>query len=116
LLTEFSNNNWVHSTTKHTPFFLDYGQHPWKGLGKTRKDIRNPAVKEFAKEIQDIWEEAATALWISNESMIHSHNKHIQPSQEYKPGDKVYLEATNITVACPTKKTHRKTTWTFHNH
>jgi hypothetical protein len=40
--------------------------------------------------------------------MIHSHNKCIQPSHEYKPGDKVYLEATNNTVACPTKKLTEK--------
>jgi hypothetical protein len=40
--------------------------------------------------------------------MICSHNRHIQPSHKYKPGDKVYLEATNITVACPTKKLTEK--------
>jgi transposase InsO family protein len=38
LLAEFSNNDRIHSATKHTPFFLDYGQHPWKGLETTRKE------------------------------------------------------------------------------
>ena len=28
---EFTLNNHEHSATRQTPFFLEYGQHPWNG-------------------------------------------------------------------------------------
>jgi len=31
-IAEFMQNDHIHSATKQTPFFLNYGRHPWKGI------------------------------------------------------------------------------------
>jgi transposase InsO family protein len=47
-LAEFSYNDSTHTATGQTPFFLNYGQHPWKGTTK-RPEPRNESAGEFAK-------------------------------------------------------------------
>jgi hypothetical protein len=102
-LVEFSYNNSIHSATKETPFFLNYGQHPWTGKEASRTP-RVPAAGQFAHQMKSIHEEAAAALRQSADKAKRSHDAHARPSTEYKPGSKVYLEATNITTTRPMKK------------
>lgn len=63
------------------PFFLNYGQHPWKGI-EPRGNVHTPDAEEFAKNMKKIREEAA----------------------EYKVGDMVYVEGVNIISVRPAKK------------
>jgi hypothetical protein len=41
---------------------------------------------------------------MANEQVKRQYDKHTRPSIEYKPGDQVYIEATNIKTNCPSKK------------
>ena len=47
-LAEFSYNNSKHAATQQTPFFLNYGQHPWKG-DDIRREARNESAGQFAE-------------------------------------------------------------------
>jgi len=45
-LGEFSYNNSPHLTTKQTPFFLNYGHHPWTGTD-THWETQNESASQF---------------------------------------------------------------------
>jgi hypothetical protein len=47
-IAEFVHNDSVHSATHQTPFFLNTGQHPWKGTD-TRQEYHNEAAGQFAE-------------------------------------------------------------------
>jgi hypothetical protein len=102
-IAEFSYNNSVHAATQQTPFFLNYGQHPWKGTD-TRREARNQSAGQFADWMKKVREDAQAALRQSAERMKDAHDKHARPSIEYSKGDQVYLEATNIKTYRPSKK------------
>ena len=100
---EFAYNDSVHAATGQTPFFLNYGQHPWKGTDAP-KEVRNESAKEFADRMKDAREEARAALRQASERSKTNYDRHARPSIEYSPGDKVYLEATNLRTGRPSKK------------
>jgi len=52
-LAEFALNDSVHAATRYTPFFLNYGQHPWKGQD-TRCESRNESAEAFAKKMRTV--------------------------------------------------------------
>src|SRR5580698_1439513 len=67
-LAEFSYNDSKHAATQQTPFFLNYGQHPWKG-DDVRREARNESAGQFAERMKHIREEANAALRQSAERM-----------------------------------------------
>jgi hypothetical protein len=102
-MAEFSYNNSVHAATQQTPFFINYGQHPWTGED-TRREVRNESATEFANRMKKVRQEAKAALRQAAERMKDQYDKHARPSIEYSPGDKVYLESTNLKTNRPSKK------------
>jgi hypothetical protein len=58
---EFQYNNKIHSLTNHTPFFLNYGCHPWKGKIQTSKGT-NPTAEDFVQALEIAREEVAAAM------------------------------------------------------
>jgi len=94
-LGEFSYNNSTHLATKQTPFFLNYGHHPWTGTD-THQEVRNESASQFADQMKKIREEASTALHQANDRTKERFDSRSRPTREYSPGDRVYLEVTNI--------------------
>jgi hypothetical protein len=100
---EFAYNNSIHAATQQTPFFLNYGQHPWTGED-TRREVRNESAAIFAERMKKTRQDAKAALEQAAERMKRSHDKHARPALEYTIGDKVYLESTNIKSHRPSRK------------
>ena len=49
---EFALNNREHSATKQTPFFLEYGRHPWNGGIRPPTEV-NPAADEWLAKLTE---------------------------------------------------------------
>ena len=94
-LAEFAYNDRVHSATGVSPFFADSGRHPYKGTAPQTKSS-NPTAQEFADGMKKVQEEVGAALKKSSEAMKRFYDQKRKPSVEYKAGDLVWLEATNI--------------------
>jgi len=60
-MAQFTYNDKVHWSTRQSPFFLNYGQHPYKGT-EPRTGVKNKSAMDFKKELQEAGKEAATAL------------------------------------------------------
>ena len=54
--------------------------------------------------MKKIHEETKAALTMAQETMKRNYDRRKGPSREYKVGDKVWLEGTNISTDRPAKK------------
>ena len=102
-LAEFAYNDKAQSSTRHSPFYLNYGFHPWKG-SSPRREGKVEAAKEFADRMRGVREEAEAALRKAATDMKKAYDRQRSPSPDYKVGDRVWLEATHIKSDRPTKK------------
>jgi hypothetical protein len=63
---------------------------------------RNEAVNEFVNQMKSTLEEAKSALRKSKDDMVCYY------TPVYEPGDRVYLDSTDISTTCPSRKlSHR---------
>lgn len=105
---EFAYNNHVHSATQQTPFMIDTGQHPRMGF-EPRVSTKNESAKEFSDRMRQATEEARSALAKAKDEMARYYNQRRSPAPEFKAGDKVYLDAADISTTRPSKKlSHRR--------
>jgi hypothetical protein len=92
-MAEFHYNDKSHSVTGQTPFFLNYRIHPWKG--NLTAETTNPLANSLIKELEEIWREAKATLEMNNDTM-HSRGELKKTKEDFKPGDSMWLLATNI--------------------
>jgi hypothetical protein len=92
-MAEFHYNDKSHLATGQTPFFLNYGIHPWKG--NLTAETTNPSANSLIKELEEIWREAKAALEMNND-LMRSRREQKRTKEDFEPGDSVWLEATNI--------------------
>ena len=74
---------------------MNFGRHPYKGI-ESSQEVKNPTTEEFVKEIHHIWQKAQQSLEKAAETMKKQYDRKRQPSIEYQPGDKVYLDTENL--------------------
>ena len=79
----------------YTPFYIEYGRHPYKGIEKP-KETNNPAVEEFVENITKIRENAKKALERASTKIKKAYGKYKSASRNYKEGDMVWLEGKHI--------------------
>jgi len=90
------------------PFLLDTGRHPRMGFELHQPPSRVEAVNEFTNWMKDTLEEAKSALMKAKDDMVKSYNQHRSPAPTFAPGDKVYLNSSNIRMTRPLRKlSHR---------
>jgi len=106
---EFQYNNQVHSSTQHPPFLLNTGHVPRMGFELDQPWSRMESVNEFKDRMTDSLEEAKAALAKSKDDMALYYNRKRTPAQEFKVGDMVFLDASNIQTTRPSRKlSHRR--------
>jgi hypothetical protein len=94
-IAQFCHNNRQHSSTGYTPFMITGGRHPFKGMF-SQKETMNQSVEDYIKRFKETWIQTQQNLEKAAERMKKQHDKHVKPSRQYKPGDRVYLDASNI--------------------
>ncbi|GLB43895.1 putative retrotransposable element tf2 155 kda protein type 1-like [Lyophyllum shimeji] len=105
---EFQYNNHVHSATKFTPFMLDTGWNPRMGFEPRPLNSNNETANEFFERMKLAQEEVKAALAKAKDDMARYYDQCRIPAPEYKPGDRVYLDTSDIQTTRPSKKlSHR---------
>jgi transposase InsO family protein len=109
LFAEFQYNNHVHSATRQVPFLLDTGRIPRMGFEPGQRRSHLESVNEFKDRMKDALEEAKAALTQSKDDMARYYDRNRTPAPDYQPGDRVYLDASDIHTTRPSKKlSHRR--------
>ena len=103
-LAEFQYNNHVHSSTQHPPFLLEASHLPHMGFESDQRPLKVESVNEFRDWMKSTLEEAKAALVKSKEDMARYYNQKRSTAPEYKPGDRVYLDASDIHTTRLSKK------------
>jgi hypothetical protein len=104
LMAEFQYNNHIHSGTQQTLFLLDTGQHPCMGFEPMQPASRLETVNEFTDQMRSALTEVKSTLAKAQDDMSHYYNRRREPTPEYAPGDKVYLDRSDIQTLRPSRK------------
>ena len=102
-LAEFAYNNTVHSSTKQTPFFANYGQHP-RGDPFQGRHVGSPAAEELATRLANIHKELRFQLQEAQDRYKDYADRHRLSQPQFKTGDRVWLLRRNIQTKRPSTK------------
>jgi len=67
--TEFSYNDKIQSATGFSPFFVNYGQHPYKGTNTRKRSQKARALLNFLKKCRKYGRKTESALRLAAEQM-----------------------------------------------
>jgi len=101
---EFQHNNHVYSVMQQSPFLLDMGQIPRMGFKPRQNPSGLEMVNEFMKRMESATEKAKSAIYKVQEEMTQYYNQRRSPAPVFKPGDQVYLDASDIKTTRPSPK------------
>jgi hypothetical protein len=101
-IATFNYNDKIHSSTGQSPFFLNHGYHPRKGIEPGK--VQNLGAKEFVDRLEEARNNARKALEKMSEQMKQAYDSHRSEAWEYAVGDRVWLDAKNIPTRRPSKK------------
>ena len=107
-MSEFAYNNHIHASTQQSPFMLDTGRNPRMGF-ELQEISKVEAANELVDRMQSAEAEARAALTKAKDDMVCYYNCRHTPAPVFAPGDKVYLEANDITTTrLSAKLLHRR--------
>jgi hypothetical protein len=101
---EFAYNNHVHSSSQQTPFMVDTGRHPRMGFEPNQPRSQVVEVREFVERMAKGVEEARAALMKAKDEYTMYYNRRCTPAPKFKPGDRVWLDSSDIHTDRPSAK------------
>jgi transposase InsO family protein len=106
---EFQYNNTVHSSTQQTPFMVDTSRHPRMGFELQQPRSTLESANEFTEHMALGIEEAKAALTKAKDEYSMYYNRRREPAPVFAPGDKVWLDGSDIATNRPSSKlSHRR--------
>ena len=93
----------MHTSTGETPFMLDSGQHPRMGFEPARPSMLE-SVNEFKTRMETAVIEARAAISKAKDDYARYYNQRRRPAPALTPGDKVWLDSSDIRTHHPSKK------------
>ncbi len=113
-LAMVAHNNRTHSSTGKSPFQVNHGFNPNIVSGiKPQSPFRTPASNTFISKMQEIHAEAKWSIEKAANQMKAQYDKKRKLAVKYQPGDKVWLNTTNLHLSWPKKKLSDKCTSPF---
>ena len=103
-MAKFQYNNHVHALTRQSPFMLDTGRHPQMGFEPQRPPFHLESINEFKERMEKSLSEVKAALSKAKEDIAMYYNCRHELAPTFTPGDRVYLNASNIHTTHPLKK------------
>jgi hypothetical protein len=101
---KFHYNNSVHSSTQQTPFMVDTGRHPRMGFEPQQPRSTLESANEFVEHMALGIEEAKAALTKVKDEYAMYYNRQPKPAPVFAPGDRVWLDGSNIATNRPSSK------------
>jgi hypothetical protein len=101
---EFQYNNSKHSLTQQTPFMVDTGRHPHMGFEPQQPRSNLESVNEFMEHMALGIEKAKAALTKAKDEYVMYYNHQHEPAPVFAPGDRVWLDGSDITTNRPSSK------------
>jgi len=95
-IAEFQHNNYVYSAMQQPPFPLDTGRIPRMGFEPRQDPSSLEIVNEFTKRMESTTEEAKSTIRKAQEDMTRYYNRRRSLAFVFQPGDRVYLDASDI--------------------
>jgi hypothetical protein len=103
-IAEFAYNNTIHSSTKTTPFFANFGYHPKFTVTVPRVSKNNVPLADRIKSLQDLYADMKENIKIASERHAPYFNAKVMPQPDFQVGDQVWLDARNLRTSRPAHK------------
>jgi len=103
-LAEFQHNNHVHSATQHPPFLLNTGRLPCMGFELRQNPSDLETVNKFTERMRMAIEEAKSAICKAQDDMKRYYNCRRTPAPVFNPGNKIFLDTSDIRTTHPSQK------------
>jgi len=107
-MAEFTYNNKMHSSTKTSPFKVNYGQDPRMGFEVRRKG-KYERVEKFVIKMKKVQKEAKVALGKIQEKIKKYADRKRGEVNEYKVGDLVMLSTKDLKYQMVGRRTEKLT-------
>ena len=107
-MAEFASNNHTSETTGCSPFFGNHGFHPRMAFSQhpvqNGNDIRDVNANTLSQKMNEIFEQMKAEMSRAQTIQAKQADKHCRKGVELRIGDRVWMDARNITTQRPSKK------------
>ena len=103
-MAEFQHNNHVYSTTQQPPFLLNTRQLSRVGFEPWQNPSSLETVNKFMERMRMAIDEANSAIHKAQNDMKRYYDQYRTLAPVFNPGNKVFLDASDIQTTCPLQK------------